>query len=58
MFIFIITRILEMATADLGIPAYHKYDIEVWMPGMETYGEVFDITSCDLMSCDLISCDY
>ena len=51
--IFFSPRVLEMATGDLGIPAYHKFDIEVWMPGMAMYGEVC-ITSCDLMSCDCI----
>ena len=32
-----------MATADLGAPAYRKFDIEAWMPGLGRYGEV-DIT--------------
>ena len=29
-----------MATQELGIPAYRKYDVEVWMPGRNEYGEV------------------
>lgn len=29
-----------MATGDLGAPAYRKYDIEAWMPGLDQYGEV------------------
>jgi hypothetical protein len=31
-----------MATEDLGAPAYRKFDIEAWMPGLERYGEVRD----------------
>ena len=26
-------RVIEVATGDLGAPAYRKYDIEAWMPG-------------------------
>jgi hypothetical protein len=31
-----------MATGDLGAPAYRKFDIEAWMPGLERYGEARD----------------
>lgn len=30
-----------MATGDLGAPAYRKYDIEAWMPGLARFGEVW-----------------
>ena len=33
-------RTLDMATGVLGAPAYRKFDIEAWMPGLERYGEV------------------
>ena len=33
-------RVLDMASEELGLPAYRKYDIEVWMPGENMYGEV------------------
>lgn len=33
-------RVLDMPTEELGAPAYRKYDIEVWMPGRGSYGEV------------------
>ncbi|XP_064403281.1 uncharacterized protein LOC135348852 isoform X1 [Halichondria panicea] len=39
-------RVLEMATAELGGPAYRKYDIEVWMPGRGEYGEVTSASNC------------
>ncbi|CAI5489491.1 unnamed protein product [Closterium sp. Naga37s-1] len=33
---------LDMPTADLGAPAYRKFDIEAWMPGLNRYGEIED----------------
>lgn len=33
-------RTLDMASEDLGAPAYRKYDVEAWMPGLGRYGEV------------------
>lgn len=33
-------RTLDMASEDLGAPAYRKFDVEAWMPGLERYGEV------------------
>ena len=35
-----------MSTEELGAPAYHKYDIEVWMPGRGDYGEVTSASNC------------
>jgi hypothetical protein len=29
-----------MPANDLGASAYRKYDIEAWMPGRSSYGEV------------------
>lgn len=29
-----------MASEDLGAPAYRKFDVEAWMPGLERFGEV------------------
>nr|CAD1822548.1 unnamed protein product [Ananas comosus var. bracteatus] len=28
------TRVLDMASGDLGAPAYRKFDVEAWMPGL------------------------
>lgn len=33
-------RTVDMATEDLGAPAYRKFDVEAWMPGLGRYGEV------------------
>lgn len=39
-------RVLDIATGDLGGPAYRKYDVEVWMPGRGDYGEVTSTSNC------------
>ena len=33
-------RVMEMPTADLGLPAFQKFDAEAWMAGRQNYGEV------------------
>ncbi|XP_008424333.2 serine--tRNA ligase, mitochondrial [Poecilia reticulata] len=39
-------RVLDMPTEELGLPAYRKYDIEAWMPGRNSYGEVSSASNC------------
>lgn len=39
-------RILDMPTEELGAPAYRKYDMEAWMPGMQKWGEISSCSSC------------
>ncbi|CCK68772.1 putative serine--tRNA ligase DIA4 KNAG_0B03300 [Huiozyma naganishii CBS 8797] len=39
-------KVLNMPANDLGNPAYKKYDIEVWMPGKGTFGEVSSASNC------------
>ncbi len=38
-------RVLDIASADLGAPAYRKFDLEAWMPGRGEDGEFGEITS-------------
>jgi len=38
-------RVLDIATGDLGGPAYRKFDLEAWMPGRGEAGEWGEITS-------------
>lgn len=38
-------RVLDIATGDLGAPAYRKYDLEAWMPGRGDAGSYSEITS-------------
>jgi seryl-tRNA synthetase len=42
-------RVIEVATGDLGAPAYRKYDLEAWIPGRGAggdYGEVTSTSNC------------
>ncbi|XP_004617345.2 serine--tRNA ligase, mitochondrial [Sorex araneus] len=39
-------RVLDMPTQELGLPAYRKYDLEAWMPGRGSYGEVTSASNC------------
>jgi len=39
-------RTLNMAAEELGSSAFKKYDVEVWMPGREEFGEVASISNC------------
>lgn len=39
-------KVLDMPTMDLGAPAYRKYDIEAWMPGLQRYGEISSASNC------------
>ncbi|MDP6978750.1 MAG: serine--tRNA ligase [Myxococcota bacterium] len=38
-------RVIDIATGDLGAPAYRKFDLEAWMPGRGESGEWGEITS-------------
>ncbi|KAK7852901.1 serine--trna ligase [Quercus suber] len=39
-------RTLDMASGDLGAPAYRKFDVEAWMPGLERFGEISSASNC------------
>ena len=39
-------RVVDIATGDLGAPAYRKFDIEAWMPSRNAYGEVTSTSNC------------
>ena len=41
-------RVMDIATGDLGAPAYRKWDLEAWMPGRNggEYGEVTSTSNC------------
>eukprot|EP01133_Synstelium_polycarpum_P014801 gene14801-17500_t len=39
-------RVLDMPTEDLGAPAYRKYDIEVWIPSRNGWGEISSASNC------------
>jgi seryl-tRNA synthetase len=39
-------RVLDMPTHDLGAPAQRKFDIEAWMPGRGSFGEISSASNC------------
>lgn len=39
-------RIIDIASGDLGGPAYRKYDIEAWMTMKNDYGEITSASNC------------
>ncbi|XP_073141277.1 serine--tRNA ligase, chloroplastic/mitochondrial isoform X2 [Henckelia pumila] len=39
-------KTMDMSTEDLGAPAYRKFDIEAWMPGLGRYGEISSASNC------------
>jgi len=39
-------KTLDMPSEDLGAPAYRKFDVECWMPGMQRYGEISSASNC------------
>jgi len=39
-------RVVELCAADLGFSAAKTYDIEVWLPGQETYREISSCSNC------------
>ncbi|XP_044756528.1 serine--tRNA ligase, mitochondrial [Coccinella septempunctata] len=39
-------QVLDMPPYELGAPAYRKYDIEVWLPGRGTFGEISSCSNC------------
>ena len=39
-------RVIDIASGDLGGPAYRKFDLEAWMPGRGDYGEITSTSNC------------
>ncbi|GJQ15903.1 hypothetical protein GpartN1_g7694.t1 [Galdieria partita] len=39
-------RVLDMPSQDLGNPAYRKLDVEAWMPGRSSFGEISSASNC------------
>jgi len=39
-------RVIDIASGDLGAPAYRKYDIEAWMTMKNGYGEITSTSNC------------
>ena len=39
-------RVMTLCTGDMGFAAHKTYDLEVWMPGQETYREISSCSVC------------
>jgi seryl-tRNA synthetase len=39
-------RVLDIASGDLGGPAFRKFDLEAWMPGRNAHGEITSTSNC------------
>ena len=39
-------RVVVLSTGDLGFSARKSYDIEVWLPGQDTFREISSCTNC------------
>jgi seryl-tRNA synthetase len=40
-------RIVELCTGDLGFGSAKTYDLEVWLPGQDTYREISSCSNCE-----------
>ena len=39
-------RVMKLCTGDMGFGARRTYDIEVWLPGQDTYREISSVSYC------------
>ena len=39
-------RVVLLSTGDMGFAARKTYDIEVWLPGQDTYREISSCSNC------------
>src|SRR5918999_504757 len=40
-------RVVELCTGDMGFASAKTYDIEVWLPGQDTYREISSCSNCE-----------
>ncbi|MFP6639905.1 MAG: serine--tRNA ligase [Myxococcota bacterium] len=54
-------RVIDVASGDLGAPAYRKFDLEAWMPGRGQagdWGEVTSASNCTDFQARRLGCRY
>jgi seryl-tRNA synthetase len=39
-------RVVELCTGDMGFGAQRTYDLEVWLPGQDTFREISSVSVC------------
>ncbi len=40
-------RVVELCTGDMGFASAKTYDLEVWLPGQNTYREISSCSNCE-----------
>ncbi|MFZ4625427.1 MAG: serine--tRNA ligase [Rhodoferax sp.] len=40
-------RVMSLCTGDMGFGASKTYDLEVWLPGQDTYREISSVSNCE-----------
>jgi len=40
-------RVMSLCTGDLGFGAAKTYDLEVWLPGQNTFREISSVSNCE-----------
>jgi seryl-tRNA synthetase len=40
-------RVMELCTGDMGFASAKTYDLEVWLPGQQTYREISSCSNCE-----------
>jgi seryl-tRNA synthetase len=40
-------RVMSLCTGDMGFGAAKTYDLEVWLPGQDTYREISSVSNCE-----------
>jgi len=51
-------RVVVLSTGDMGFAAQKTYDIEVWLPGQETYREISSCSNCGAFQAQRMKARY
>ena len=54
-------QVIDVASGDLGAPAYRKYDLEAWMPGRGEsggWGEITSTSNCTDFQARRLQCRF
>ena len=51
-------RVVLLSTGDMGFPSQKTYDIEVWLPGQDTYREISSCSNCGAFQAQRMKARY
>jgi len=51
-------RVVCLCTGDMGFSASKTYDLEVWLPGQNTYREISSVSNCDAFQARRLQARY